>query len=104
MNLNHKITIQRYERYEDEHGISKQRWVDLCTIWCSMNNLYGKEYWDAKQYQAENTVEFIIRYHACKDLTVADRIKYKDKLFNISAIDNIRYKNEYMKIKALNKA
>lgn len=103
MNLNHKITIQRYTEYVDDNGISKEKWVDLCTVWCRMNNLYGKEYWDAKQYQAENTVEFTIRYSACKDLGVTDRIKYKDKLFNISAIDNIRYENEYVKIKAKTK-
>ena len=101
MNLNHKISIQRYLEYEDEHGISREDWIDLCSVWCSMNNLYGKEYWEAKQYEAENTVEFVIRYSACKDLSVKDRIKHKDKIFNISAVDNIKYENDYIKIKAL---
>ena len=99
--LNQRVTIQRYMEYEDEYGISKQDWVDLCTVWCSMNNLYGKEYWEAKQYKAENTVEFVIRYNACKDLSVKDRIKQGDKLFNITSIDNVLYRNETLKIKAL---
>lgn len=99
--MDKRITIQRYEEYEDEHGISREAWIDLCTVWCSMNNLYGKEYWDAKQYGAENTVEFVIRYSACKDLSVKDRIKRGAKLFNIKSVDNIMYKNETLKIKAL---
>lgn len=99
--LNHRVTIQRYAEYEDDHGISREGWVDLKTVWCSMNNLYGKEYWEAKQYSAENTIEFVIRYNACKDLSVKDRLKQGNKLFNITSIDNVLYKNEIFKIKAL---
>ena len=99
--LKHKITIQRYAEYEDEHHISKEDWIDLKTVWCSMNNLYGKEYWEAKQYGAENTVEFIIRYSACKDLSVKDRLKKDDKLFNITSINNVMYRNQVLKIKAV---
>lgn len=99
--LNQRVTIQRYSEYENEHHISQEGWVDLCTVWCSMNSMYGKEYWEAKQYNAENTVEFNIRYSACKDLSVKDRIKKDDKLFNITSIDNIMYRNEILKIKAI---
>lgn len=99
--LKHKVTIQRYAEYEDENHISKEGWIDLKTVWCSMNNLYGKEYWEAKQYDAENTVEFIVRYNACKDLSVKDRLKTADRLFNITSIDNVMYRNEVLKIKAV---
>lgn len=99
--LKHKVTIQRYSEYEDENHISKEGWIDLKTVWCSMNNLYGKEYWEAKQYDAENTVEFIVRYNACKDLSVKDRLKKADRLFNITSIDNVMYRNEVLKIKAV---
>ena len=99
--MKHRITIQHYEEYEADNHISKQRWIDLSTVWCSMNDLFGKEYWRAKQYNAENTVEFIIRCNACKDIRVKDRINYKGRLFNITSIDNIKYENKYMKIKAM---
>lgn len=99
--LNHRITIQRFTEYEDENGFTKEGWADLKTVWCSMNNLYGKEYWEAKQYEAESTVEFVIRYSACKDLSVKDRLKKGDKLFNITSVDNVMYKNEVFKVKAL---
>lgn len=99
--MNHRITIQRYVEYEDEHGISREEWVDLKTVWCSKNNLFGKEYWAAKEYNAENTMEFVIRYSACKDLSVKDRLKQGEKLFNITSVDNVQYKNETLKIKAI---
>jgi SPP1 family predicted phage head-tail adaptor len=99
--LNHRVTIQRNIEYEDEHGITIEEWTDLNTVWCSMNNLHGKEYWEAKQYSAENTIEFVIRYNACKDLSIKDRLKQGNKLFNITSIDNVLYKNEIFKIKAL---
>lgn len=99
--LKHKITFQKHTCIEDSNHVSKDEWQDVCTVWCSMNNLFGKEYWSAKQYQAENTVEFIIRYGAYKNLSVKDRINFNGKLFNISSIDNVKYENKFIKIKAM---
>lgn len=100
--LTKRITIQRCAEYEDENtGVSKRKWVDLKTIWAGMNNLYGKEYWTAKQYGGENTIELTTRYSACPDLSVRDRIKYNGRVFNIIFVDNIQYKNETIKIKAM---
>lgn len=99
--LNHRVTIQRHTSNEDEHGITKETWIDLKTLWCSMNNLHGKEYWRAKEYDAENTIEFVIRYGSCKDLSIKDRLQIGGALYNITSIDNVLYKNETLKIKAL---
>lgn len=98
--LDKRITIQRSKEIEDENGVSENQWQDIKTVWARANNLYGKEYWDAKQYNAENTTEFIIRYNACKDISVKDRIKFRDRIFNIKSVDNVMYKDESIKIKA----
>lgn len=98
----YRITIQRGTEYEDEKTcVSKAGWVDYKTVWAGVNNLYGKEYWTAKQYGAENTVEFTIRYCACPDLSIRDRIKFNGRVFNITFVDNVQYKNETIKIKAV---
>lgn len=99
--LNKRITIQRCQQVENEHGITKDEWIDLKTVWAGMNNLYGKEYWKAKKYAAENTVEFTIRYSACEDISAKDRICYRGKLFNITFVDNVQYGNETIKLKAM---
>lgn len=99
--LNKRITIERQLEIEDEYGVSKTCWVPLKTVWSSINNLYGKEYWDAKKYEAENTMNMTIRYNSCADITVQDRIKFKGKHFNIQHVANIQFKNEVLKLKVI---
>lgn len=98
--LNKRVTIQRCEDIEDVNGFSKTQWQDIKTVWARVNNLYGKEYWEAKKYDAQNTVEFTIRFNACKDISINDRIKFKNKIFNIISVDNVLYGDENYKIKA----
>lgn len=99
--LNRRITIQRQQSYEDEDGIAKETWQDKYYIWAGVNNLYGKEYWEAKRYEAENAVTFTVRFAACPDLKVSDRVLFDGRIYNINSIDNVLYKNEILKIKAV---
>lgn len=99
--LNKKITIQRVTNGKGSNLIKTQTWDDVKTCHASVKNLSGKEYWTAKEYGAEKTVIFIIRYNSLPDLNLNDRIKFNDKLFNITEIDNVLYKNEIYKIKAM---
>lgn len=112
--LRHRITIQKYTTIITDNGFDEEKWTDYKTIWASMNNLFGKEFYAAKAVQAENTIEFVVRYS--KDLGVldskeyrikvlknkdADKEEYKYKFFNITFIDNIKYANKWLKIKAI---
>lgn len=98
--LNKRITIQR--QVESKQGnFNTYGWQDYKNIWANVNNLFGREYWSAKEYNAENTVVFTIRWNACKDLSIKDRILFQGRLFNISSIDNIQYSNDDVKIKAM---
>ncbi|ACO84546.1 phage head closure protein [Clostridium botulinum] len=112
--MRHRITIQKYNTYQNENGFDIEEWDDYKTVWASMNNLWGKEFYAAKSTNSENTVEFIVRYS--KDLekinskeyrikTIKDKntTKEKDKYryFDITFIDNIKYENKWLKIKAI---
>ncbi|HIG0362060.1 phage head closure protein [Clostridium sporogenes] len=112
--MRHRITIQKYNTYQNENGFDIEKWIDYKTVWAGMNNLWGKEFYAAKATNSENTIEFIVRYS--KDLekinskeyrikTIKDKnaIKEKDKYryFDITFIDNIQYKNKWLKIKAI---
>lgn len=96
--LRHRITLQKYIETTDDEGFSTQQWQDIATVWASVENLYGREYWQAAAIQAENTVKFTIRYR--KDLSSDMRIKFQGQHYEIISIDNIKYKNEYIEIKA----
>lgn len=99
--LRHRITVERLQKYETDDGFTEMIYQQLRKVWASVNNLYGKEYWKAKEYGAENTVVFTIRYSAGKDIVAQDRIVYRGKLYNIQHVDNIKHLDEFVKIKAV---
>lgn len=98
--LRHKITIVRKAETTNTDGFNEITWPELKTISAKVNGLFGKEYWSAKEYNAENTVVFTIRYNSCPDLSVNDRILFKGKPFNITSIDNFKFLNTELRIKA----
>lgn len=98
--LNKRITIQREVKVKDENHITSTEWQDVKSCWAKVNNLYGKEKWNAKQYDMENSLKFEIRYSSYPVLTAKDRIKWNDRLFNIINIDNIMYGNKTLIITA----
>jgi SPP1 family predicted phage head-tail adaptor len=97
--LNKRIIFQEYTTTENEMGDSISTWVDFATVWASVTNLSGREYFAAMQVQAENTVKFTIRCNKNIDETM--RIIFEGNNYNINFIDNIKYGNKFMEIKAL---
>lgn len=102
--LNKKIVIQKLSaKTQDKDGFEEEIWEEYMAIWSSVNNLFGKEFYAAKAIQAENTVEFTIRY--CKELEELDsknyRINFNNKVYDITFVDNIKYENKFIKIKAI---
>lgn len=101
--LDKRITIQKYTTVTSENNFDEEKWIYYKSVWASINNLFGKEFYAAKAVQSENTVEFLIRYS--KDLEVLDskvyRIFWNEKIYNITFIDNIKYENRWLKIKTI---
>lgn len=101
--LRHRITIQELITTVNDNGFDEKKWIDYKTIWSSMNNLFGKEFYAAKAVNSENTVEFVVRYS--KDISTLNakvyRISWDNRAFNIIFIDNIKYENKWLKIKAI---
>lgn len=98
-NLRHRITLQKLTTTTNENGFEIEEWLDIKTVWASITNLHGREYYEAAAVQAEQTVKFTIRY--LKGLDTSMRILFRDKQYNITAIDNIKYENRFIEIKAL---
>lgn len=98
-----KITIQKKIMLSDDIGQQSEKWTDFFVCHAYVNNLSGREFWEAAQQNAERTVTFTIRY--CSTLidinAVNYRIKFRGYIYDIIFIDNIKYKNEIFKIKAI---
>lgn len=97
--LNKRILIQRCIPNLNENGFESESLEDYKTVWASVSNLHGKEYFAAKAIQEENTVKFTIRYLAGLDQTM--KMQFQGKAYNITAIDNIKYRNRYIEIRAV---
>lgn len=97
--LRHRIIFQRLASAVNENGFQIEVWQDYKTVWASVSNLSGREYYQAASIQAEKIVKFLVRYIDGLDTTM--RIVFKDKKYSITYIDNIKYENKYIEIKAL---
>lgn len=98
--MRHRVEIQRLEKTVEKH-VTTTAYHPLKTVWAKANGLYGREKWDEDVYEADRTTIFTIRYIACPDLTVKDRILFRGQLYNITHIDNVLFGDSFLKITAV---
>lgn len=98
--LRQRIVIKRSTSSQDEDGFTVISWDVYKKPWAKINGLFGKEYWEAKKYEAENTVVFTIRFKSCPDLSINDIIEFRGNVYNITSVDNVMFLNQELKIKA----
>ncbi len=100
--MRERITIQKNAVVTDEIGNHRSVWEDIYSCAAYANNLSGKEYWAAKQLNAQSELDFIIRY--CSEVSELDsehyRILFHGEVYNITFVDNVQYKNKSVKIRA----
>jgi len=96
--MRHRITIQRVTISTNENGYEVETPEVIKEVWAKVSNLHGKEFFEAKAVQAENTVKFTIRYISGLDQSM--QILFQGQTYSITTIDNIKYRNEYMEIQA----
>lgn len=60
--LRHRITIQSATTAEDEFGQPIESWATFAEAWASVEQLTGREYFQAQQTQAETMFRVRIRY------------------------------------------
>lgn len=97
-----RIMIQRNSFTKDEVGNQKNIWTNYYSCWAYINNLSGREYWEAAQVNQETSLYFIVRY--CSELKTMDstlyRIVFQDEIYNITFVDFMQYKNKFLKLRA----
>ena len=97
-----RIIIQKSVAGNDRAGNHVLEWQGYYTCHAYVNNLSGKEYWEAAQLNAEKEVFFLIRY--CSEAAAIDtehfRIIFREQIYNITFIDNVKYQNKTIKLRA----
>ncbi|MBW5800065.1 phage head closure protein [Halomonas elongata] len=83
--LRHRITLQRYE--DQKQGPSGEligRWIDVATVWASIEALSAREFIAAQSTQSEITVRITIRYRPGLDATM--RAVHDGAIYNIHGV------------------
>jgi SPP1 family predicted phage head-tail adaptor len=99
MNINglrHKITLQERKNTENEYGESTEEWIDIYTIWASVNPVVGREYFAAETVNSEVTHKIRIRYK--ENINPFMRVKFKERFFRIISVIDFEEKNLEMQL------
>lgn len=81
--MRHRISLQ-VKTITKAEGIPQENWITLVTVWASITNISGKEYFQAASVQSEITTRIQIRYRP--EITPAMRVLYGSRLFNILSV------------------
>lgn len=97
-----RIIIQKSTLGTDKAGNHVLSWADYYTCSAYVNNLSGKEYWEAAQVNAQKEIYFLIRY--CSETAGMDtehyQILFREQIYNITFLDNVKYQNKILKLRA----
>ena len=91
-NLRHQISIEQATESFDGNGELISTWTTFATVWAEITPLTGREYWSARQINAETTGKIRTRY--ISGLTPKMRVKFGTRIFNITGLSNIEERNE----------
>ncbi len=93
--LRHSITIQVMN--------TNETWSDLVTCQAQVNGLSGNEYWAASAEQAQNSVDFVVRYTTTLAAIVPQttRILFRGDRYDVQSIDNFMYQNRSLKFRTV---
>jgi SPP1 family predicted phage head-tail adaptor len=90
----HLVSIKKTVESRNSLGEVANTWVVYAQRWASITPLAGREYWAARQVNAENTVKFTMRY--CQGVTTKMVIVYDNRTFKIDSIINTNDANREM--------
>lgn len=97
------IKIYQLQSDTDENGNCCTKKVLKHTCKAEINCVGGKEYYAARQINAENEVTFKIRFcRAVRGITPQEYvIEYDSQEYDVQYVDNFMMSNETLKIKAV---
>jgi len=82
--LRHRVLIQQQVVKRDEDGVQTTNWVDVATVWASVEPLSAREFIQSGQTQAAVTARITIRYRA--GLLASMRLVHREQVYNIAGL------------------
>lgn len=89
--LRHSVTIEQATESQNAIGEAIQTWTTFAKRRASVQPFQGREFWSAKQFNAESNLRVRLRY--LTGLTTKMRISWNGRLFDIRSIVNADERN-----------
>lgn len=89
--LRHRVTLQEKTVLTDELKQQSVVWNDVGTVWASVEPLHGKEYFAARQENAQVSVKITMRYRP--GVAAQMRAMFLQNVYEIVSVINIEEKN-----------
>jgi SPP1 family predicted phage head-tail adaptor len=95
--LNKKISIESNAAARDSHGQDVESWSPhLTDIWASIDPVRGREFFAARQFNAEVTHKVTIRYRT--GISPQMRVEYQGRYFRIEAVIDPNERHEALEL------
>lgn len=89
--LRRRIVIETPTETQDTFGEPDVTWSEFASIRASVEPLAGREFFQSRQFDAEISTRFIMRY--VSGITAKMRVKYDSRYFDINAVINVDDRN-----------
>lgn len=96
--LNKRISILSISTVQDDYGFETEQEIEYLNCWCKISNMSGSEIFKAGADYSKVITRFIIRYRKDKGITPDMKIRYKDKLYNITYVNNYSESNKFAEL------
>lgn len=81
-----------------EHNQPEPRWVKVCDLWCSIEPLAGREFFQSQQ--VTNTVTHRIRCRYRPGVKASQQIRWGGRTFHLTAVLNLEERGEWLELMA----
>lgn len=88
--LKHRVTFQKMQTTSDDQGGQVVSWIDVITVWASVQPKNGNEYFFAERVEARTDDVVIVRDLGSR-ISEDMRIKFRDRIMMLKSID--RFEN-----------
>ncbi|MEN5285755.1 phage head closure protein [Stenotrophomonas lactitubi] len=82
--LRHRVLIQQQLTTRDDDGVQTTDWVDVATVWGSVEPLSAREFIQSGQTQAAVTARITMRYR--DGMLPTMRLVHRGEVFNIAGL------------------
>ena len=97
----HRIMIERPDwanKKRDRYGRETVPYLLFCTVYAKVQDVSGREFYEAYAHQMQDVKTFTIRY--LDGLKPDMRIRWNGEIYDIISVNHLAYRGDFAKLKS----